>query len=348
MPDSAVPALSHVYDKLAFIQMRVGNVDVAMTEKLLNKSLAGRTGFLAMNLLADLYLKTGREADALMLVDGIVGAYDAKASVWSYNTLSRYYAGKGQYEDAYAMLLKRDSAMTVVDKLLDSEMATDLWQRYDAEVVKGFARRKMALIVFLALVVVSAVLLVLVVSGHRLRKKAAVVASLKDDLLKMQIRINNIKDDGEKSVKEKTEELKAVIDEKQAVINGLSGRLSVSRKELDNYSKRLDEIGRGLHYLYDVMRDGNISQQNKAEREAVIECYRVIDVVFVHSVESVSEPKLTVQEKLFCILRNMGKDDVAVKSILGLSDEAYRKTRSRALNKLKSDAKLLGIVDKIK
>lgn len=96
------------------------------------------------------------------------------------------------------------------------------------------------------------------------------------------------------------------------------------------------------------MRNENISQLNKSERESLIECYRVIDMTFVHRIEKFEGSKLTIQEKLFCVLRNMGKDENIIKYMLGLSDEAYRKTRSRALNKLRNDKETIDIADKIK
>lgn len=348
MPDSSCPAISHVYDKLAFMQMRTGYGDPALVERLLKKSLGGGSDWRTLNMLADLYLKTGREDEAFQLIDGLMAADNAKANVWTYNILSEYYASKGKFEDAYLMRCKRDSVMTVVDKLLDAEFTTDMWQRYDADVVKGFARRKAALAVFIVLVVVVLVLAVLVVSGRRLRKRAAVISALKTDLLEMQLKVGWIRDDKDKTIKEKTEQLQAIVNDKQAAINKLMSRLSVSEDEINGYSARLDNIEHGLYYLYRAMRNDNISQLNKAGREAVIECYRVIDAAFVHRIEDVAGSKLTIQEKLFCVLRNMGKDSEDIKSMLCLSDEAYRKTRSRTLSKLSGDSKLVDIADKIK
>lgn len=239
-------------------------------------------------------------------------------------------------------------AFTVVNRLVNANFATDLWQKYDQEVVRRFARRKMTMIVFICFVVITSVLSAFVVSGRRLRKRAAQISALKNDLLQMQIRINKIKEDGDKTVKEKTEALKTIISEKQAAITELSGKLSVSKDELKDYLSRFEEIEHGLHYLYSVMRNENISQLNKSERESLIECYRVIDMTFVHRIEKLEGSKLTIQEKLFCVLRNMGKDENIIKYMLGLSDEAYRKTRSRALNKLRNDKETIDIADKIK
>lgn len=348
MPDSADASMSRLYNRIAFMQMRMGHVDAAYAERMLKKSLAAGTDVRTLNLLADLYLKTGREDDALAIVTGLTGTDNAKACAWLYNSLSEYYAAKGKYEDAYFMRCKRDSAMTVIDRLLDAGFATDLWQQYDREVVKGFARRKIAFGVFVGLAVVVCVLAAFVISGNRLRKRAARIGLLKGELLKMQIRINDIKDDSEKSAKEKTDELESIIKDKQAAINKLMSKLSVSEDEINSYSARLDNIEHGLYYLYRAMRNDNISQLNKAGREAVIECYRVIDAAFVHRIEDVAGSKLTIQEKLFCVLRNMGKDSEDIKSMLCLSDEAYRKTRSRTLSKLSGDSKLVDIADKIK
>lgn len=348
IPDSVVPGMNRVYNKVAFMQMHVRYGDVSLAEHLLKKSIAGGTDWRTLNLLADLYLKTGRDDEAFSIIGALMSSDNARSNIWLYNSLSEYYAEKGRFKDAYAMRLKRDSIMTVVDKQLDVEFATNMWRKYDSEVVRRFARRKIALIVFIGFVVITLVLSSFVISGRRLRKRAAQISALKNDLLQMQIRINKIKDDSEKSVMDKTEELKDIISEKQMAINKLNSRLSVSKEELNGYSTRLDEIEQGLHYFYSVMCDQNISQLNKIERESLIECYRIIDVAFVHRIEGLEGCKLTIQEKLYCVLRNMGKDENAIKYMLGLSDEAYRKTRSRALNKLRCDVNTIDIADKIK
>lgn len=162
---------------------------------------------------ADLYLKTGRDDEAFSIIGALMSSDNARSNIWLYNSLSEYYAEKGRFKDAYAMRLKRDSIMTVVDKQLDVEFATDMWRKYDSEVVRHFARRKIALIVFIGFVVITLVLSSFVISERRLRKRAAQISALKNDLLQMQIRINKIKDDSEKSVMDKTEELKAIISE---------------------------------------------------------------------------------------------------------------------------------------
>ena len=348
IPDSFVPGMNNVYNKIAFMQMHIGHGDMRFAKKMLNVSLYGGSDWRSFNLLADLYLKTGREKDAFSLVNVLMSSDNAKSNVWLYNSLSEYYAAKGQFKEAYIMKCRRDSAFTVVNRLVNANFATDLWQKYDQEVVRRFARRKMTMIVFICFVVITSVLSAFVVSGRRLRKRAAQISALKNDLLQMQIRINKIKEDGDKTVKEKTEALKTIISEKQAAITELSGKLSVSKDELKDYLSRFEEIEHGLHYLYSVMRNENISQLNKSERESLIECYRVIDMTFVHRIEQLEGSKLTIQEKLFCVLRNMGKDENIIKYMLGLSDEAYRKTRSRALNKLRNDKETIDIADKIK
>lgn len=49
------------------------------------------------------------------------------------------------------MKCRRDSAFTVVNRLVNANFATDLWQKYDQEVVRRFARRKMTMIVLFVL-----------------------------------------------------------------------------------------------------------------------------------------------------------------------------------------------------
>lgn len=348
IPDSIVSGMNIIYNKIVSMQMHIGHGDILLAENMLNKSLDVGTDWRALNLLVDLYLKIGREREAFSLIGVLMSSDNAKLNVWLYNSLSQHYAKKGHFKEAYAMKCRRDSAIKVMNKLVNANFATELWQKYDQEVVRRFARRKMAMIVLVCFVVITSVLSAFVVSGRRLRKRAAQISALKNDLLQMQIRINKIKDDSEKSVREKTEVLKTIIDEKQSAINELNSKLSVSKGELKDYLSRFEEIELGLHYLYCVMRNENISQLNKSERESLIECYRVIDVAFVHRIEKLEGSKLTIQEKLFCVLRNMGKDENMIKYMLGLSDEAYRKTRSRALNKLRNDKETIDIADKIK
>lgn len=77
IPDSFVPGMNNVYNKIAFMQMHIGHGDMRFAKKMLNVSLYGGSDWRSLNLLADLYLKTGREKDAFSLVNVLMSSDNA-------------------------------------------------------------------------------------------------------------------------------------------------------------------------------------------------------------------------------------------------------------------------------
>uniref|UniRef100_UPI003FD79706 hypothetical protein n=1 Tax=Alloprevotella sp. TaxID=1872471 RepID=UPI003FD79706 len=76
-------------------------------------------------------------------------------------------------------------------------------------------------------------------------------------------------------------------------------------------------------------------------RKLFILCYKIIDKDFISKLEN----EATLQEQLICVLihNNFSKEQII--NVLSLSDEAFRKQKSRTLNKLKDKEGLQDVCD---
>lgn len=153
------------------------------------------------------------------------------------------------------------------------------------------------------------------------------------------------KETTEKNINEKETKLKRILAEKKKIMSDFEERLS--SKDII-YSSQLQSLEQSLKYIFHLAKEDNFSQYDKKDREAFIELYRMFEPNYVKLLEDIETgEKLTVQEKLYCILRDMNKDDTTIQRMFCWSDEALRKTRSRAINKLKKDKRTKVIADKI-
>lgn len=105
--------------------------------------------------------------------------------------------------------------------------------------------------------------------------------------------------------------------------------------------KSIEEIKQGLAILLRVFQNEKGALYDNKSRKLFILCYKIIDKDFISKLEN----EATLQEQLICVLihNNFSKEQII--NVLSLSDEAFRKQKSRTLNKLKDKEGLQDVCD---
>src|SRR5574344_181208 len=339
---------AETYNNMAYLYAQPQIQDNKKVEYCLKQALENDTLASTVLQLAELYLREGRNAEAIKLLKGMSHTGNVENEVLAYESLSKYYQSEGNLADALTFHQRRDSLYDIIDTKMESDNLIELQMRYDNEVIKNKQRADQSRFLLIILSVVSFCSLLFVGMTWILRNKNRRIRHFENQLRTTEELIDQLKSSSSKTIEERSQELNGIISSKQNQIDKLRVKLTSVSDETASYSSALQSIRRGLSILLSIMQDENVSQLDKKEREDFIACYRILDTDFLEGLENLKDNKLSVQEVLFCILYRLHKDSAKIKKILSMSDDAYRKTKSRVLKKLYSDISMKAFCDKIR
>ena len=143
----------------------------------------------------------------------------------------------------------------------------------------------------------------------------------------------------------KNKTMETSIKEKNDIITQLQQQIKVieesNKVEKKASKKSIEEIKQGLAILLRVYQNEKGALYDNKSRKLFILCYKIIDKDFISKLEN----EATLQEQLICVLihNNFSKEQII--NVLSLSDEAFRKQKSRTLNKLKDKEGLQDVCD---
>jgi len=328
--DTIDPYLATTFNTIAFLYMQEPFKNAKLAEHYLIQSLKCRHSDAPYLLLSELYFDSGRKETAFQMVDTLLKKKNDKITVALYDDVSRFYERIGDYKSAYSVRLKYEKELDSVEDAIETDNLRELQMKYDNEVVKNKRKedRSQFLIILLSGTLFSSILFI--VLTWLLRKKSMRIRRYENLLKTTNDKIEHLKTDNSKSIEEKSHELNDIIKSKQNDINRLNMKLTNVSDETAYYTSTLQSVRHGLSTLFYIMRDEDVSQLGKKEREDFIICYKILDSVFLEKLDHLDGNKLTVQEELFCILYRMDKDPA-----------------SRTLKKLYADASMKLFCDKI-
>jgi len=345
--DTIDPDIAATYNNIAFLYMEKPFRNVKLAEHYLIQSLKCWYSDASYLLLSELYFDSGRKKTAFQMIDTLLKKNNREISVAVYDDVSKFYERIGDYRNAYSVRLKYEEAKDSVEDTIEANNLTELQMKYDNEVVKNKRKEDQSqfLIIILSVTLCSSILFIFLT--WLLRKKSMRIRRYENLLKTTNNKIERLKSDNSKSIEEKSHELNDIIKSKQNDIDILNMKLTNVSDETAYYTSVLQSTRRGLSTLFYIMRDEDVSQLGKKDREDFIDCYKILDSDFLEKLEHLNGNKLTVQEELFCILYRMDKDSVKIKKILCMSDDAFRKTKSRTLRKLNIEESMKIFCDKM-
>lgn len=108
--------------------------------------------------------------------------------------------------------------------------------------------------------------------------------------------------------------------------------------------KYLEELRSGLQIMHFVCYEKDYVLSTYQDRKNFITCYKFIDVDFMAKLDVCAA---TLQEQLFCSLIRLNLSKEQLMFTLSLSNDAFRKVKSRTLKKLKDKNDLKHFCDKL-
>lgn len=134
--------------------------------------------------------------------------------------------------------------------------------------------------------------------------------------------------------------VKCTLEEKQRAFNELSEKLVHKEYEFKlvskEYNKYLDNIKQGLQIMQFVCYEKDYVLSEYQDRKKFFLCYKLIDSDFVSKIE----PYTTLQEQIFCSLIRLNFSKEQLMFTLSLSNDSFRKSKSRVINKLNDKKEL--------
>ena len=116
-----------------------------------------------------------------------------------------------------------------------------------------------------------------------------------------------------------------------------------SKKQRTESKKLLEQMINGIDITIRLLQGGKLKLLDKKDR---------LDFIFLHS-KTISTfnddfiSSTTPQEQIFYILVHLGFNREKIQQVLCISDESFRKVKSRLLHKLKSHTELIEICDNL-
>lgn len=135
--------------------------------------------------------------------------------------------------------------------------------------------------------------------------------------------------------------IKCTLEEKEKILNRLNVKLNQKENEFKiksrEYNKYLKGIEQGLQVMQFVCYEKDYVISESQDRKNFILCYKLIDSDFMSKIE----PYTSLQEQIFCSLIRLNFSKEQIMFALPLSNDSFRKLKSRLLNKLygKNDLK---------
>lgn len=335
-----------IYNNIAAYLSSYESPDNSKIEHYIKLSLSCDSLTTSVNMLADLYMRTNREEQAADIYHKMLRSQSSEIRLSAYSSLEDYYFQKNLYVYAYDMRKHYDSLYTIIEDSLRNVNLNELQLKYDNEVIVRTYNATLGKIAICFEFATIMILVVVLIAYRKFHKSKLRFMQYKHMLEQTRHEIVKLKNDNEITLKEKEAKLRKILIEKKMAIQKFERQLSSKDR---TYTSELHTLEQSLRYIFHLANEDNFSQYGKKDREAFIEIYRMFEPAYVEELECLSNDlKLTVQEKLYCVFRNMNKNDETIQRMFCWSDDALRKTKSRAINKLKMNKGTYHIVDKIR
>lgn len=335
-----------IYNNMAAFYLENGEEEeLTKVEKYLHLSLDNDTLETTINMLSELYFMTGRDKEALDIYKNLLKSGTKGMRMYVYGILSEYYASQNNYEKAYEMNMLHNALYTEIEDSINQLNLNELLIKYDNEVIIRNYKAERGRLFSVISIVIIIILIISIFALRNMYKHKFVLEQYKGLLENVKYELSIQKKDNEKTLIEKKKQIEKILQTKRNSIAKLEKQLSIKD---ENLSSQVDKMENSIRLIFHLAKGDNFSQYDNKERENFIELYRVFDPNYIEKLDALNTTaKLTIQEKMYCILRHMNKSNESIQQMFCWSDEALRKTRSRAFNKLKNSIYTNDLADKI-
>lgn len=292
-----------------------------------------------------LFNETGKIRKVMSLIDSLIISDDAEMRVAALDFLCKLHISNKDYKAALEARERCDELLDSIDIYANEENIKEIQRKYDFERERTEKKQTQLKFYIILLIIISVSLAVFVGILVILRKKEHRIRMLEQKMKELDKCIERIKCDGEISNKEKVAEFMQIIKRKQQIISELDRKINKVSTEGKIYRTLLNNLSDGLHSLYYVLQGEKNVLTEKQERENFVKCYALLDEAFIQNVDKISS--LTLSDKVYCVLYRMNLSAESIQYALGISNEAYRKAKSRLVKKLKTEPSMRCFCDNI-
>ena len=245
---------------------------------------------------------------------------------------------QGKYKEAYKLIEEAERKSDEDEEYNVAIECGDIQEKYDNQLLKLQHEQKNVKMLSIFSVTVTMLLITLIIAGCIIKKKVDSIREMESEIEDLNLRIEKIRFNTSQTIQQKCDTLNLLVEQKLSIIKKYETINARIKSKFIEKDKTLSSITRGLQYMYYIMQNEPNLQINKSERIDFINCYQILDPGFVQSIQYACNESMTVQEQLLCILFKMGKSSTQIKSTLSMSDDAYRKAKSRIRTKLRNDS----------
>lgn len=336
-----------VYNNYAvYLEENTGNLTEA--KKYYEKSLSLDKQANVLISLAQVNMQLGKEKEAFKILEEFKNDQDVEISISAYVLLEDYYVSQNDYRNAYLAKTKSDSLTYSMDLLDNKRAIEEIQKKYDNNILKAAKEKEKFRILLTSISVIIVLTGICILIYLFARKRGRQIERMKHQLSVLNDSLHRIEEDRKKSIAEKAREYSALIKKKETVILRLEKELANTEKQDKEKTSEYKRLVSTMAIFFYVMQNEAAILNDKQNRTDFIDCYRKLDETFVRILEKISAPAVTTQEKLLAILLRIEKTPEEIRSILGLSNDAYRQLKSRMLKKLKTEPSMERFCDKIR
>lgn len=263
-------------------------------------------------------VRKGNEISTLKLWKELKNTNDDELKQEIYTLFRDEAKKRGDIETAYLYSNKLDSLNFKVKSQAITYRVDSLQHSFQYDIDKNKIVKQKTYLFYICLV--SGCILITIFSIIYFRRKL---------ILKKQMRVLD-------KIITESNIIKYTLEEKEKILNRLNAKLTQKEKEFKikskEYNKYLKGIEQGLQVMQFVCYEKDYVISESQDRKNFILCYKLIDGDFMSKIE----PYTTLQEQIFCSLIRLNFSKEQIMFALPLSNDSFRKLKSRLLNKLNS------------
>lgn len=297
--------------------------------------------------LAELYFQHGRVKEGEQICKRLLHSSDKEIIIVTNDLLKDYYLSQKNYQRAFEALEISDSLVAEKKYYEHKAKIDELQQKYDYNALEVEKEKELSRIVvsslFVALVLVTIVLLVLVKNHRRMNR----IMALENQLSILKSSMDNLKRNEEKTISEKIDVYQQLIGRMENVTTELGKKYKQSSLDYKAKTKDYNQLISSLQIFFYVMQNEEGVLTEKNNRIDFINGFKYLDSTFWNVIEKMENPSLTKQECLLTILWRIEKTPDDVRLLMGLSKDAYKQLKSRTLKKLRMVSSLERFCNKI-
>ncbi len=297
--------------------------------------------------LAELYFQHGMSKEGEQICNRLLRSSDKEIIIVTNDLLKDYYLTQKDYKRAFNALEISDSLVAAKKYYEHKAKIDELQEKYDYNALEIKKEKEISRIVvsslFVALVLVTIVLLVLVKNHRRMVR----IMALENQLSILKSNMDDLKRNEEKTISEKIDVYRQLIGRMENMTTELEKKYKQS--SLDNKAKTKDynQLVSSLQVFFYVMQNEEGVLTEKKNRIDFVNGFKYLDSTFWNVIEKMENPSLTKQECLLTILWRIEKTPDDVRLLMGMSKDAYKQLKSRTLKKIRMVPSLERFCNKI-